>query len=80
MLALSVRRGAANAAGWSTVVVVVVVSVGIVLIPFVVAVVLRKHMRHQILHLRRHFLFAGLEVLLAELHVVRHIRKLIRKD
>ena len=58
MRAPSVRRGAATAAGWSTVVVVVVILV-------VVAGVLRKHTRHQILHLHKHLLFAGLEVLLA---------------
>ena len=79
MRAPSVRRGAATAAGWSTVAVVVVVSVGIVVIPVVVAGVLRKHTRHQILYLRKHLLFAGLEVQLAALHTFRHIQKLVCK-
>ena len=68
MCAPSERRGAATVAGWSTVVFVVVVSFGIVVIPVVVAGVLRKHTRHQILYLRKHLLFAGLEVQLAALH------------
>ena len=76
----SVRRGAATAAGWSTVDFVVVVSIGIAVIPVVVAGVLRNHTRHQILHLCKHLLFAGLEVLLAALHTIRHSRKLVRKD